>query len=92
LPSVYYGSVTIDGAPAPDGIAIEARVLWYVSKSVSTFGGRYQGLVASPNDWALDARAIAFYIGDVKANESSIYTGSVFGHIEINLAFPALTD
>ena len=92
LPSVYYGLVTIDGAPAPDGIVIEARVLWYVSKHVTTFGGKYQGLVASPNDWALDAREINFYIGDIKASESSIFSGNVFAHSEIDLTFPALTD
>ena len=92
LPSVYNGSVTIDGTPVPDGVAIEARILWYISKTVTTFDGRYQGLVISPNDWTMDTRPITFYIGNVQANESTIFTGNVYGHLTLDLSFPALTD
>ncbi|MBI2855616.1 MAG: hypothetical protein HYX93_02080 [Chloroflexi bacterium] len=78
------------GQPAPDGLLIYAKVRWYSSKTVKTFGGKYQGLIVAPNDWALDRETITFHLDGVQANETAIYSGSVYDFKTLNLTFPAL--
>ena len=48
LPLFYAGSVTIDGAAPPEGLAIVARVLDYESAPVNVVNGAYQDLVVGP--------------------------------------------
>lgn len=84
----YAGSVTIGGSPAPNGMEIQARVRWWRSDMVRTYNGRYQGLIVSPNDWALQGQTITFHIGDRQANETATYNGRSLVFDFLNLTFP----
>ncbi len=40
-PRIYSGTVTVGGAPAPDGLQIVGRILSYETVPVLTQGGQY---------------------------------------------------
>jgi hypothetical protein len=62
---------------------------------VKTFGGAYQNLIITPNDWALDNKTVTFHVAGLKATETAIYNADVLGGTQngretVNLTFPAL--
>ncbi len=76
------------GQPAPDRLEIQARVNWWRSDTVRTFGGRYAGLYVAPSDWALNNATITFHIGDNQAEETVTYNGRTIRTEILNLTFP----
>ena len=50
LPSIYFGTVTVAGETAPDGIIIFAMLGDYISPSVTVKNGRYIGLIIGPEN------------------------------------------
>jgi hypothetical protein len=89
----FKGTVTIGGLPAADGVAIYAKIDWYVSRPVKTYAGEYISLTVAPNDWALDLKDVTFHIGDYsQADETGWYNGKTFGSSTVNLTFPAVDN
>ncbi len=69
---IYYGNVTVDGEPAPDGHTVTARVGDYESKSVTVTQGKYASLSVAAKT-SLAGQTITFFLGDVQADETDIY-------------------
>ncbi len=95
-PSEFIGTVTIDGAPAPDGTPIEALIGSTVCGSDTTRGGRYDIVVRSGHGSGQEFQegcggsgpntsTVVFRTGSLLANE----TGRFIGHtaVELNLTF-----
>jgi len=56
-----------------------------------TFGGNYNTIIVSPNDWALLGAVITFHLGDLQAEETAVYDGRKFqmpNQMILNLTFP----
>ena len=94
-PFIYSGSVTVAGAPAPDGYAITARINGYQSEPVTTAGGRYSSLTVSPPQGSTNSfvnKTITFHLDGVQAEESDTFKAAGFPVIDarFNLTFPQL--
>lgn len=76
------------GQPAPDGSLIEARILWWRSSPVKTFGGKYTAILVNPNDWALHNKTITFHMGDRQATQTAAWDGTDLKAVTLNLTFP----
>ena len=90
-PTIYSGSVTIGGNPAPDGLTLVARINDYESEGVVTKNGRYSFLIVSPPTGAYFIETITFHIPelDIQAQETDVFRGST-ATIEKALTFPAV--
>jgi hypothetical protein len=86
--SQFSGNITVGGQPAINGTFIEARVEWWRSRPSKVFNGSYSPIIIAPNDWALDGKTISFHYGELQAAETSIYRGSAFQVLVVNLTFP----
>ena len=67
FPLAFSGTVTVGGAPAPDGLQIVARMVnfrneSYESRPRTTSGGAYKNLVVGPSDTNFNRRIITFHI------------------------------
>ena len=82
---VFAGTVSIDGAPAPDGTVITAWVEEFaqpVAQGVVA-GGSYNFKVFQFGTTSFSGRIITFKIGDSTANETGIWQS--FGADVVNL-------
>ena len=61
---------------------------WYRSDLTKVFNGSYVALTVKPNDWALQNEIITFHIGDLQADETSVYNGRGFQVATLDLTFP----
>jgi hypothetical protein len=87
IPNHFYGDVTINGASAPDGVLVEARVSGNFVAGTTTSGGTY-GQASSfyvPNPHGtMDGKTIEFYVQNVKAAEHTFSTANPV--VELDLA------
>ena len=90
LPTVFSGSVTVGGSPAPDGLIVVGRIgTAYESAPVVTDGGGYANLVVGPIDSSLIGDATTFHLGGLTADQSVPYSpGSI--DLSFDLTFPPL--
>ena len=85
FPILYSGTITIQEAPAPQGLTLVACVLTcdrYQSDSVVTeAGGAYRGLVVGPPSSDFDSRPISFWIvnehGRIQAQQADTFNPTV---------------
>jgi hypothetical protein len=73
LPNIYFGNVTADGSPVPDGFTIHGQVGEYVSQSVTINDSKYQGLIVGPPNASFVGSEIVFLLGDIPANEKDVF-------------------
>ena len=92
-PVVYFGSVTVNGQPAPDGLVIVARIEDYESEGVVTSNGSYARLAVSPSSSAYLFKDTTFHIPafGVQAFETVLFLGGP-AERPLDLTFPALPD
>ncbi len=90
-PTIYSGSVTIGGNPAPDGLTLVARINDYESEGVVTKNGWYSFLIVSPPTIDYFIETITFHIPelDIQAAETDVFRGST-AQFEKALTFPAV--
>ena len=94
-PFIYSGSVTVAGAPAPDGFFITARINGYESERVTTADGRYSSLTVSPPQDSTSSfvnKTITFHLEGVRAEETDTFKAAGLPIIDasFNLTFPQL--
>ena len=91
LPGIYSGTVTVGGAPAPDGLQIVGRILNYESSPVLTQGGEYSNLTVAPPA-TYQGQTLAFFIlvHELKAVEEVPGYDVGLNIVVLNLTFPAL--
>jgi hypothetical protein len=77
-PTIYSGSVSIGGNPAPDGLTVVARINDYESDGVLTKNGRYSFLIVLPPTIDYFIETITFHIPEhaLQAKETDVFTGS----------------
>ncbi len=92
-PVVYFGNVTVNGQPAPDGHVIVARVDDYESQPVTTTNGTYARLAVSPSSASYLFKNTTFHIPafGVQALETVLFLGGP-AERPLNLTFPALPE
>ncbi len=90
-PVVYFGSVTVAGAPAVDGLRIVGRIDDYESRPVLTKGGAYDLLTVGGTTYLHLYRYVTFHLLDynVQATETVFFLGGPTEQA-LNLTFPAL--
>ena len=69
---IYYGNVSVNGAPAPDGETIVGRVGDYESKPVAVSEGKYAALSVAA-EASLAGQTISFFLGGAPADQTDIY-------------------
>ena len=92
-PFIYAGSVTVAGAPAPDGHVLTAKILDYESAPVDITGGNYVALLVLPPDTTYDQKTISFDLdGSVQADQTDTFEVGGFPTIKpsFDLSFPNL--
>ena len=90
-PVVYFGNVTINNEPAPDGLVIVARIEDYQSKPVTTSNGAYTNLIVSPLSTSYLYKYVTFHIpaSGVEAFETEMFVGGP-AERPFDLTYPAL--
>ncbi|MBU0846438.1 hypothetical protein KKH23_04560 [Patescibacteria group bacterium] len=83
MPHQFYGTVTIDGAAAPDGVLVEAKIDGETYLSTDTLGGQYgyAPLFKVPTDdpdivgveGGVNGDTVEFYVGGVLATPTYIF-------------------
>jgi Fe-S cluster assembly iron-binding protein IscA len=66
---VFYGTVTLDGSPAPDGTSVTAEMSGYSPFGTTTSGGDYALTINA--DTADDGKNIDFYVNGIYAASST---------------------
>ena len=92
-PVMYFGNVTVNGQPAPDGLVIVARIEDYQSESVTTNNGAYARLTVSPPSSSYQYKDTTFHIGafGVQASETVLFLGGP-AERPLDLTFPVLPE
>ena len=90
---IYYGSVSVNEEPAPDGHTITARVGDYESKPVIITEGKYESLSVAA-ELSLAGQTITFFLGEVQADQTDTYQTLGIPVIKtgFNLTFPRLPE
>ncbi len=84
LPEAFYGKVTTNGSPAPDGITVTAQIRGVTRGSTTTSNGNYSMTVnpGAEND------TILFYVSGALANQTAMFhSGHVF-YLNLNVTLP----
>ncbi len=95
LPQVYWGAVTVAGAPAPEGLRLVAVVDDFHTASVEVQEGRYSALTVAPPGPRYQGKRVRFYLtssqGRAEASEQGTFqTGRTPEAIALDLAFLGL--
>jgi len=83
LPHIFYGNVTINGQPAPDGTLVEARINNTTVATANTSNGEYLLKVPVDNpdtgekDGGVDGDIVEFYVNGSYAKSYTFSIGSV---------------
>ena len=89
LPSVFGGTVTWDGAPAPDGTAVSAWIDGEQVALTTAAGGAYALMISQPPGGAFAGKEVVFMVAESEAPERGTWEPD--GGDEINLtAAPVL--
>ena len=93
LPAAYYGEVSIDGEPAPEGTIVEAAIDGEVRGSIAvgddgTFGGPGVGdeKLEVPGDADDEGEAVTFLVGGVEADADPEITWASGAHEQVDLS------
>lgn len=80
IPNQFYGDITFNGAPAPDGLSVEAKINGETVKSSVTSGGQYGYdplfFVTDPNS-DRDGQLVTFFADGNEAGNSIFKNGGV---------------
>ena len=90
-PMIYSGSVTVGGAPAPDGAILTAKIGDYTSVGIAIKNGGYAGLAVGGPDSTYLNKTITFHLDDtVVANETDTFLLLAMPELKspFNLTFP----
>ncbi len=91
LPSVFGGTVTWDGAPAPDGTAVSAWIGGEQVALTTAAGGAYALMISQPPGGAFAGKEVVFMVAESEAPERGTWEPD--GGDEINLtAAPVLAS
>ncbi|MFH1471579.1 MAG: hypothetical protein ABIF85_01650 [Nanoarchaeota archaeon] len=90
LPNQFWGTVTINGAPAPEGTSITAKINGVLSGSATTSGGSYNLIVDNPTDNNIGnlGDTVLIYVNGVQAGSDFFVEG---GSTQVDLAITVLT-
>ena len=89
-PKIFSGTVTVGGAPAPDGLQIVGRILSYETVPVLTLDGQYFQLLAGPPN-TLQGQTLTFHILGFELKATQFIPGfQGGGSSTVNLTFPQL--
>ena len=103
LPHYFYGTVTIDGNPAPAGTVIEARVPGVINGTFNPITAVEAGQYGSPNPLVnvprllvqgdiADGAIVEFFVNGIRANETSTWHSSQIEMLNLTVTMPpALT-
>jgi len=67
---LFYGDVTIDGSPAPNGTYVTATMAGYSDFSTTTNGDYYE--LTINGDTADDGKAISFFVDGIPAGSAIV--------------------
>lgn len=81
-PCVFYGSVYIDGKPAPDGVNVTAVVAGVTVNVTQTVNGTYEAVVLS--EQAADGETVQFYVAGNIANQVGIFDSGGAERLDLN--------
>ena len=87
LPHVFVGSVTIDGAPAPDGTEVSVWLKQFASPlaTSTSVDGNYSVLVSQFGNASFDGRRVIFKINGEDSGESAIWEKGGATILEVSL-------
>ena len=76
-PNYFYGSVTVNGAPAPDGTTVTAKINGIDVKSTTTSEGKYgyspSFFVPDTDPSTRPGSTISFFVNGVNTGQTSIF-------------------
>ena len=81
-PQQFYGTVTVNGAPAPDGMLVSAKFNGKDVGGTLTSGGNYNLIIAmNEND---EGQAVSFYVQNVNTGIQSTFQGGSYVRLDLS--------
>jgi hypothetical protein len=74
----FYGSVTINGSPAPDGTTVTAKINGIDVSRVTTSGGKYSLSVSDPYN-TRSGSEISFFVNEVNTGKTAYFCNFCIG-------------
>ena len=96
LPHQFFGTVKFtNGIAAPNGMTVEAKIDGFVVGSSVTANGNYgynpNLLFATDNQGVNAGKTVEFYIGNTKANETTIFANGNSSQLNLTISVPDST-
>ncbi|MEM2963761.1 MAG: hypothetical protein QXN01_04680, partial [Candidatus Anstonellales archaeon] len=82
FPQQFYGTVTINGAPAPDGVLVSAKFEGKDVGGTLTSGGRYNLIIAMKQED--EGQSLSFYVQNVNTGIQSTYNGGASVRLDLS--------
>jgi hypothetical protein len=83
--NVFYGSVTINGKPAPDGIEVQVRLNGLAVATESTYKGTYGYPIGSFYIEDMKGKSVQFFVNNIYTNQSLAFCGNCKTNINLNV-------
>ncbi len=95
IPNAFYGAVTWNGQPAPDGTTIKAKINGVQVASTTTSGGKYGYPLGcktpeKPNSFCVDdpnndrtGKTINFFVNDVDTGQTAVFQNGQFTPLDL---------
>ncbi len=94
IPHRFYGSVTYNGAPAPDGMTVSAKINNVEVASTTTSGGRYGYdpvfYVDNPNN-DRSGKTISFFVNGIDTGQTAIFQSGASTKLDLSATGPSVT-
>ncbi|MCH8280452.1 MAG: hypothetical protein IIC96_07195 [Chloroflexi bacterium] len=84
VPSVFGGTATLDGAPAPDGTTVSALIDGTVVAATTVENGAYAFTIPQPPDESYSGKTVTFLIGGATAAETGIWEAEGGGVLNLS--------
>ncbi len=86
LPCGFYGTVTVDGADAPEGTVISALIDGNVTATTTTTSeSRYSLIIAQPEGANNAGKTVTFMIGDRTADQTSTWEAGANKNVDLTV-------
>ena len=90
IPNQFYGTVTYNGVPAPNGLTVDAKIDGEVVASATTISGTYS-LIVKDQDNELSGDTVSFFVNGIDAQNDGIFlNGAVIEDQDLSVTGPAI--
>ncbi len=86
IPNQFYGDVTYNGEPAPNGLSVVAKIDGVVVASTVTYDGIYS-LIVADQDNTMSGDDVRFFVDDIDTAKTGIFCNGCITEISLSVTY-----